>query len=1101
MKRALGTHQAYARERKRPLLEKTCLFEAAQGKNLNGNMFALMRELAWNPDFSEYEAVFVTQEDNFKAAQKMYARYGMHPVFVVRGSDEYDRYLARCKYVFTDNSFPTYFHKREDQVYLNTWHGTPLKKLGISNIQNSIASLSNVQKNFLTADYVLFPNQLTKDCFFKDYRLDVLFSNNILMADYPRNDALVDPAIREVVRKRHKLEGKRIAAYLPTWRGTARTADVKNQAIDLQIALTEIDKHLDDSTILFVNLHFLLSDSLNYSVFKHIKRFPKEFETYDFLAACDVLVTDYSSVMFDFACTQRKIVLYPYDKEDYLKSVGTYLDYDELPFPVATSPKELSALISEENIDSYDDFRQEYCSYHTGHASRDVLETIINDNASLVPLKNDHVRPVSIRYINGLTRGSERQAIERAIRDDWPEDGLLVMMGGVIPENVEMLMEAPDTLNYFSLTSYRQLNIFQKVLFECVRHNGLAARMLESPLNKIMESEYDRLFPGIDAREVVLLSNKGDYASFVLGVANCPKTAYVDDLRTALPDSKKKIEAAITVGDYTEQKMQQMDPCLLDEDSKLTFYDNLIRPIVLTKHCENDERAVRLKGKMLILAFEGASAGAFTFILPTQEPVGSITVDKASGNKLVCSYELEIPLSMASVLPTQNAIILKYESSDGRSGENKVEYGPLDLGQSPRKRLDPVIEEQTKTAMFFRHSAKNYLYLTVREANLSDDPEELKKIDRAFLLSKIDPKRKNAIVLYEKQAARYEESASVVYEKLIDLGYDNAWFILDDDYPYRGEIKEKYLSHIVSKGSFEHYLLFFSAKTFIGSEALAHSIELRTSSDRIADRLADQNLNYVFLQHGVMYMVSLDSASRTMFKPRKTKKGKFRVVTSSKAEKAHFTSRGGYESNLLYVCGLPKFDRNVWDDGADLITVMPTWRPWENNAARLAFIDTGYYRLIERIVSSVPEELLEKVVILPHPLFQAYASGSDFALKKYMDWDSRYDDILRKTKLLITDYSSIAYDAFYRGANVIFDWSDKEECMECYGEGTELMIDDNTAFGDVCYTTEELRARIVENYERDQLQIHKQKYECIVEFHDGKNTDRLVEMMRQDGIL
>ena len=113
-------------------------------------------------------------------------------------------------------------------------------------------------------------------------------------------------------------------------------------------------------------------------------------------------------------------------------------------------------------------------------------------------------------------------------------------------------------------------------------------------------------------------------------------------------------------------------------------------------------------------------------------------------------------------------------------------------------------------------------------------------------------------------------------------------------------------------------------------------------------KVADPNKNYVFLQHGVMYMVSLDSESRGMFK-RKNLKGKYRVVVSSQAEADHFTDLGNHEPSDLYICGLPKFDRNTLNEDADKIVIMPTWRPWEINLARDDFESTGYYKMIMKI--------------------------------------------------------------------------------------------------------------------------------------------------------
>ena len=144
--------------------------------------------------------------------------------------------------------------------------------------------------------------------------------------------------------------------------------------------------------------------------------------------------------------------------------------------------------------------------------------------------------------------------------------------------------------------------------------------------------------------------------------------------------------------------------------------------------------------------------------------------------------------------------------------------------------------------------------------------------------------------------------------------------IRDRDYPHRSAIAEKYRKNIVDKASFKHYFLFFKAKTFLGSEALVHAIDLRVANRYALKKLASRKINYVFLQHGVMYMVSLDSESRRFFKPLKTD-GKYRVVVSSPKEAQHFIELGHYDPEMLYVCGLPKFDRNTWREDADKMCI------------------------------------------------------------------------------------------------------------------------------------------------------------------------------------
>ena len=127
--------------------------------------------------------------------------------------------------------------------------------------------------------------------------------------------------------------------------------------------------------------------------------------------------------------------------------------------------------------------------------------------------------------------------------------------------------------------------------------------------------------------------------------------------------------------------------------------------------------------------------------------------------------------------------------------------------------------------------------------------------------------------------------------------------------------------------------------------------------------------------------------------------------------------------------------------------------------------------------------------------------NNEFSLKKYMRFNVKYDELLRQTKVLITDYSSIAYDAFYRGSRVIFYWEELEQCLENYGENTKLMLNENNVFGDICYCKEDVSQVIDDNYDNPQKEVYKERYNHLVEFHDGKNTERLIEQLKQEKII
>ena len=390
------------------------------------------------------------------------------------------------------------------------------------------------------------------------------------------------------------------------------------------------------------------------------------------------------------------------------------------------------------------------------------------------------------------------------------------------------------------------------------------------------------------------------------------------------------------------------------------------------------------------------------------------------------------------------------------------------------------------------------MYLTIRETNKYDYLNGKIKVFLSYILSKIYLK-KDIILLYEKECSRYEESASILYEKLIDQHYNNAYFIINRDNQVLKTLSKKYKKNIIYKDSLKHLIYFFKCRKFLATESLDHGLQLRIANRFVFKKLRSKNISYVFLQHGVMYMISLDSDLRTGFRKQDCKLHK--IIVSSNLEAKHFTDLGGFDIEDLYICGLPKFDKAVRNKTADKIVIMPTWRRWEVNLASTDYEKTKYFKMIKRIINGIPKELRDKVIMLPHPLMLQVIKNNEKYKKYIPSGDFTYDEILKNCSILITDYSSISYDAFYRGANVIFYWEEKDECLEKYGENTKLMLNEKNAFGDIAYNKKEISELIKNNYMTNQRKKYINRYKKIVEFSDNKNTERLIRMLKKDNVL
>jgi CDP-glycerol glycerophosphotransferase (TagB/SpsB family) len=1072
-------------------------------------MFSMLKEIMTNPKFEKYNAVFVVTKNTKDTAKKRMSFYGFERVTLCeRNSREYCKYLATAKYLMTDNSFPPYFNKREQQVFLNTWHGTPLKTLGKSD-KSFLGSTANIQKNYIMSDYALFPNHFTKNVFMEDYDLKYIFSSKSLIANYPRNYIFYNSAQGESVKKELGLDGKRVFAYMPTWRGTDRSADTKKQIATVVKILKEFDEKLSDNEVLLVNLHFLLAQNIDCSKFKHIQYFNSSYDTYEVLNACDGLITDYSSVFFDFAVTGKKIILLAYDKDEYFETRGVYIPFEQLPFPITEN---VEATINEmrESVSDYSDFVKEYCPNGSYTQCCDLFDMMINGTSQKFEIVQ-HKTPENLCVIYAGNFNEYRfDSISKYIDQHPQYECVVAYKGNISEEKKEFVNSLSGRAGIYGIISAYQFTFSQ--LVSILIHKCFKKITVSKTLDKFFKRTANHRFYSIKPMKIVDFFYRDYVTAGMFAKLSGEKEFHIHG--DYYVETKKRMSNEAFVKSFEKgQGFNEINDCqaensiYIENNADNAFADSSFR--------------TNSKFKNIIPFYISNSKGLkwvslYRFKTPIDIAMKDVFVTVADenfdikiiGNKNKMSKKhsgiivCKIPGEKILSLPSNNKLLVCYKNKFDKVVQIHPHYfspiGSVFLGL----RSTMFRDKETNTVAIFRQSVKNRLGVYVRSFITSDKLIERIKQCVAYFMSLFwhSKKANSLVLLYEKNSSKYEESASVLFEKLIDAGYNNAYFIVDRNYQYFDTIPKKYLPNILYKNSFKHYLYFFKSNTFIGTETMVHSIDLKIFNVLPLKKIADKNVNYVFLQHGVMYMVSLDSESRTFFKPKKLN-GKYRVVVSSQAEADHFVELGRHKYEQLYISGLPKFDKNTLNDDADKIVIMPTWRPWEINMARDNFLETSYFKMIMKIYNSVPDNLKDKVIILPHPLIVNELKNLPKSITDTILMNVKYDDVLKQARILITDYSSIAYDSFYRGTRVIFYWEEKDFCMEQYGPSTKLMLNEQNVFGDYFYSTDGLTQSIEFNYNNPQSEEHKQKYSQIVTYHDGKNTERLIEFLKKDNII
>lgn len=538
-----------------PLDDGAILLESQHGSQYNGNVFYLLRELVGG-DYDGLRVYLSVRASRQARAREFLDAHGLEAVrLTVLSSDEYFRLLASAKYLVNDNTFLPFFTKREGQVYLNTWHGTPLKTLGNQSEQYA-NTIGNTQRNFCLADYLLAPNEFTLRRLRDDYMLPNLAADTrMVLAGYPRNEAFLDGDGRAALREAMGMDGMQAIAYMPTWRGYGGFADVQAQSY-LICHLSEMDRRLGDGRIMYVNLHPIAADRIDFSVFARIRPFPAEYETYEFLNACDALVTDYSSVMFDFLLTGRPIMLFTYDLDRYLDTRGCYMRPDELGLPVAATLDELFALFARlddarddgtDGTDGSDEhgngdgpgdplrrLRRQYNAYDGATASRDLCRLLLGRPCAIPDSRIRQVPDNGLDNVLIYAGDLARNGITTSLRAllgaaDRSRCNYIITLKQRFPKaNLPTLLELSEAGIPYVLTLGRMnLTLAQKAAHYLFAQHAMPFALYRRIMGRAYEHEIQRLYGGMRIDGVVQFTGYEYRRIEQFEAFDCPRTIYV----------------------------------------------------------------------------------------------------------------------------------------------------------------------------------------------------------------------------------------------------------------------------------------------------------------------------------------------------------------------------------------------------------------------------------------------------------------------------------------------------------------------------------------------------------------------------------------------
>ena len=353
---------------------KLIIFSSFAGSAYTCSPKAIYQHIIKDPKFKDFKFIwaFKNVEDKIKFFNDSRTE------LVKYNSKEFFYKLSQAKYWVFNFKTPEYFIKKEDQIFIQCWHGTPLKRLGCD-IQieygNRATALRKIHKSYIEDakkyNYFISPSKFATEKFCSAFGLRKLKKENIIIEKgYPRNEYLFNYKEEDIVKIKNNLnlpENKKIILYAPTFRDN-QYQEGKGHTYKLGVNLLRLKEELDNNYVILMRLHYLVSNHIDISQFKNFVYDVSDYEDINELyLISDILITDYSSVFFDYANLKRPILFYMYDLEEYKNSIRDfYIKLEELPGPIVENDKELINNIK--NIDNiinkyqkkYQDFNAKY---------------------------------------------------------------------------------------------------------------------------------------------------------------------------------------------------------------------------------------------------------------------------------------------------------------------------------------------------------------------------------------------------------------------------------------------------------------------------------------------------------------------------------------------------------------------------------------------------------------------------------------------------------------------------------------------------------------------------------------------------------------------
>jgi len=391
--------------------DKLILFHSYFGRKYACSPKAIYECMINDEEFDDYHFVWAFT----KPIKHKYLEENKNTTVIKYGSKKYQKVLGGAKYWIVNTRVPLHIFPRKEQVYLQCWHGTPLKRLGLDfkNKHSALHSQKAYEDIYITESkkitHMLSPSKFASEKFISGWQFNKYNPNKenaILELGYPRNDILYNCTSEYTLAVKkslniHAVKNKKIILYAPTWRDDQYEENT-GYTFETEVDFDFLLKQLGDDYIILFKPHYLIANEFDFKKYEgFVYDASKVDDIKELYVVADMLITDYSSVFFDYANLKRPIIFYMYDLEKYRDKLrGFYLELDELPGPIIKSAMELVQSIKQLSAlfvydEKYQKFNEKFSYLEDGNATKRVINAIIEKNSSSASTKQKLMHQVN----------------------------------------------------------------------------------------------------------------------------------------------------------------------------------------------------------------------------------------------------------------------------------------------------------------------------------------------------------------------------------------------------------------------------------------------------------------------------------------------------------------------------------------------------------------------------------------------------------------------------------------------------------------------------------------------------------------------------------